>query len=111
MRKSLFLLSAACVLLFACSAPATTQIEDGQVLYKGTVAAVEAERMTMSELTPVEADDLPSFDEVILLTQPSEEIEVGDTVEVVLKENTPTTRSLPPQIPGDAIFSVEIVDK
>ncbi|WP_373761148.1 hypothetical protein [Jeotgalibaca porci] len=56
---------------------------------------------------PVDAD-VAVIEEVVLLTAPLAELEVGDTLEVILVENAPMTRSLPPQIPGNSIVEVRI---
>ena len=99
--------------------------EENTILYKGTVAAQEDtsdESLLINDLTPMDHDEAAPFDEVLLLMnesipltdkQTGEELQVadiqeGDTVEVTLVENAPTTMSIPPQIPGNGIIKVEV---
>ena len=105
MKKQLFLLTLGAFFLTACGNKTT---ETTDIMYSGTVAEINADSILMSELTPVADTDAPAFTEVILLTAPPADLEKGDTLEVTLVENAPTTRSLPPQIAGDSIVEVQI---
>lgn len=99
--------------------------EENTILYRGTVTTQEDtsnESLLVNALTPMDNEEAAAFDEVLLLMNDSipltnkrtgEELEVtdiqeGDTVEVTLVENTPTTMSIPPQIPGNGIIKVEV---
>ena len=83
-----------------------------EVLYQGMVAEVLENGLLVSELNPVDREDAAGFSEVILLmedTSAYSDLQVDDLVEVTLIENAPTTMSIPPQIPGNAIIKIEAV--
>lgn len=105
MKKQLFLFMLGAFFLTACS---NKTADTTDILYSGTVAEINADSILMSELTPVADTDAPAFTEVILLTTPPDDLKKGDTLEVTLIENAPTTRSLPPQIPGNSIVEVRV---
>lgn len=108
------------------SESSSTDKEEATILYKGNVSEnieMDEQRLYVSDLQPVEQKDVPGFDEVILLlnedipvtdketgepVKPGE-IQEGEEVEVVLQENAPTTMSIPPQIPGNAIKKIEVI--
>lgn len=110
MKKQLLLLAMGIFFLTACSNNSSTEVEEGQILYSGTVEEINEESIFMINLEPVDNTDVPGFDEVILLTEPPAELERGDKLDVILIENAPTTMSIPPQIPGNAIVEVTIVE-
>lgn len=99
------------------------ELSDSTISYTGTVGEGNEsndKRLLILNLQPETSSDAASFDEVVLLMEgvtliesdsgdalELSEINEGDLVKVVLKENAPTTMSLPPQIPGNAIISVE----
>lgn len=93
------------------------------VKYEGTVkedGSSTGQQLTLQNLKQVEEDaDAISFDEVVLLTEgvpiltaetheklSVDEIKVGTTVTVMLVTEPITTRSLPPQIPGNSIIQI-----
>lgn len=110
MKKRLFILTLGVFFLTACANTTndtSSEIVEGNILYTGTVAELNEESILMEGLEPVDAD-VAVIEEVVLLTAPLAELEVGDTLEVILVENAPMTRSLPPQIPGNSIVEVRI---
>lgn len=110
MKKRLFILTLGVFFLTACANTnndTSAEIAEGNILYTGTVAELNEESILMEGLEPVDAD-VAVIEEVVLLTAPPAELEVGDTLEVILVENAPMTRSLPPQIPGNSIVEVRI---
>ena len=110
MKKRLFILTLGVFFLTACANTtndASAEIAEGTILYTGIVAELNDETILMEGLEPVDAD-VAAIEEVVLLTPPPAELEVGDTLEVILVENAPMTRSLPPQIPGNSIVEVRI---
>lgn len=113
MKKRLFILTLGVFFLTACAnttKDTSSEIAEGNILYTGTVAELNEESILMEGLEPVDAD-VAAIEEVVLLTPPLAELEVGDTLEVILVENAPMTRSLPPQIPGNSIVEVRIPSK
>ncbi|ALV22694.1 hypothetical protein [Carnobacterium antarcticum] len=98
------------------------------VEYNGTVkedGITNEQQLTVSNLKPVEANERSlSFDEVILLTKEVpllnaethekvnvEDIKAGTSVTVFLIPEPITTRSLPPQIPGNSILKILVSKK
>lgn len=108
------------------SEASTKESEQPTILYTGTVidsGESYENGIYLSSLIPVDAPDVASFDEVVLLM--NEEIELvhhdgeelemtqlaaGDTIQVTLTEHVPTTMSLPPQIAGMGIIKVELME-
>ena len=87
-------------------------VNQEEVLYQGTVAEVLENGLLVSELNPIDREDAAGFSEVILLMEDMaaySDLQVDELVEVTLMENAPTTMSIPPQIPGNAIIKVEAV--
>lgn len=102
----------------------TSVEEEATVLYTATIKEVDEGRILVQDMNPVETEDIPGFDEVVLLMNEDipltnkttgediqiEDLKEGDNLEVVLIENAPTTMSLPPQLPGMSIVQVELVE-
>lgn len=93
------------------------------VAYEGMVkedGSASTQQVILQNLKQVEEDaDAISFDEVVLLTKDVpiltaktreklnvDEIKAGTTVTVMLVTEPITTRSLPPQIPGNSIIQI-----
>lgn len=128
--KKILLSFMAAAFLAGCGAQtseaSTKESEQPTILYTGTVidsGESYENGIYLSSLIPVDAPDVASFDEVVLLM--NEEIELvhhdgeelemtqlaaGDTIQVTLTEHVPTTMSLPPQIAGMGIIKVELME-
>lgn len=96
-----------------------------KVEYSGMVkedGSKEEQHLLLSNLTQTQENkSIASFDEVILLTEgvsildkktpeerSIEDIKAGSTITVFLVPEPITTRSLPPQIPGNSIVNILI---
>lgn len=96
-----------------------------KVEYSGMVkedGSKEEQHLLLNSLTQAqENESISSFDEVILLTEgvsildkktqeerSIEDIKAGSTITVFLVPEPITTRSLPPQIPGNSIVNILI---
>ena len=102
----------------------SSEVAEGTILYTGTVKE-NSDWLLIENLNPVTEKDVPVFDEVVLLMNEDipltdhktgeaialTDLEVGDVVHVTLVEHTPTTMSLPPQIPGMGIVKVAVEQK
>lgn len=104
-------------------ATSSSKQQEEMTEYNGTVkedGSKEEQQLLLSNLKQTnEKDSALSFDEVILLTKGVsildektqekrliEEIKAGTTVKVFLVSEPVTTRSLPPQIPGNSIIKI-----
>lgn len=101
-----------------------SEVAEGTILYTGTVKE-NSDWLLIENLTPVTEEDVPAFDEVVLLMNEDipltdhktgeaialTNLAIGDVVHVTLVEHTPTTMSLPPQIPGMGIVKVAVEQK
>lgn len=99
------------------------ELSEATIVYTGTVVEGNESNdrgLLISNLQPETSSNVASFDEVFLLMEgvtliesdtgdalELSDINEGDLVSVILKEHTPTTKSIPPQIPGNSIISVE----
>ena len=120
MKKKLMFSLIGLLFLTACGNTSDTSemessevnVNQEEVLYQGMVAEVLENGLLVSELNPIDREDAAGFSEVILLmedTSAYSDLQVDDLVEVTLIENAPTTMSIPPQIPGNAIIKIEAV--
>lgn len=137
MKKIFSLLLLSLLFLTACTSPtgSTTEAstvdsannsnveEEKKVTYTGTIKTIADEMIYMDSLIPDEGADVISFEEVVLLMNEDipltdasgqaislSDLTEGQTLEVVLAENAPMTKSLPPQLPGMAIVSVTVIN-
>ncbi len=102
----------------------SSEVAEGTILYTGTVKE-NSDWLLIENLNPVTEKDVPVFDEVVLLMNEDipltdhktgeaialTNLAIGDVVHVTLVEHTPTTMSLPPQIPGMGIVKVAVEQK
>lgn len=102
----------------------SSEVAEGTILYTGTVKE-NSDWLLIENLTPITEEDIPAFDEVVLLMNDDipltdqttgksitvPDLSIGDIVHVTLLEHTPTTMSLPPQIPGMGIVNVVVEAK
>lgn len=137
MKKQFSLLLLSLLFLTACTSPtgSTTEAstvdsannsnveEEKKVTYTGTIKTIADEMIYMDSLIPDEGADVISFEEVVLLMNEDipltdvsgqavhlSDLTEGQTLEVVLAENAPMTKSLPPQLAGIGIISVTVIN-